>query len=308
MKHLIWVTIPKYPGYEINEHLEIRRKSTGRIICYYSSDGYLKLNVSHLGKRYKPYLHQMVAWAFVPNPDNKPEIHHIDCDPLNNHWSNLQWVTKAEHRRLSKQNGQVAHKLKPSDVVFVRDNYSLENEQGLARKYDVSELTIYLIATGRARSDIKGGVIHEMKGRNKKVINIKTGEVFTSAEEIAVKTGINLKTLRRGLSGERYNHTSFRYLGEEHLAKLKPEKTKMIPFVSHSFGVIVSRKELVRSKNPRSLWKKVIQMKLDGTEVGTHESIREAARVMGGKDNKMLQKLLNGRKGKTYKGFKWKYA
>lgn len=308
MQNSVWITVPRFPGYEINELLEVRRKLTGRIIRCHCSEGYLKLNVSHLGKEYKPYLHQMVAWTFVSNPDNKPEIHHKDCDSLNNHWSNLQWVTKAEHRQLSKQNGQVAHKLTISDVVFVRDNYSIENEQRLAIKYDVSTLTIYLIATGQARADIAGGIIHEMKGHNKKVIDIKTGEIFKSAEEIAVKTGINLRSLRRGLSGERYNHTSYRYFGEEHLVKIKPKKIKLIPFISHSFGVIVSKRELLRSKNPKALWKKVIQVSLDGKEIAVHESIREAARAIGLKEHKAIQKILNGRRGRICKGFAWKYA
>jgi hypothetical protein len=310
MRDLTWVTIPKFPGYEISHGLEVRRKSTGRIISCFCSDGYLKLNVSHLGKDYKPYLHQLVAWAFVPNPENKPEIHHIDCDPLNNHWDNLQWVTRAEHRRISKENEQVSHKIKRQDVIDIRNEYSVDKEGVLAEKYGVAKLTIYLIASGQARGDVKGGIIHEKKGATKKVIDIETGNVFNSVEELSVLSGITTRSLRRQVSGERYNTTSYRYFGEEHLSREKPKKIKVIPFIPYSFGVIGKRKrnEYVRSQNPKALWKKVIQYTLYGEQVGIHESIRKAALSVNAKEHKELQKLLNGRKGKTYKGFIWRFA
>lgn len=47
----------------------------------------------------KHYVHRLVAQAFIPNPDNKPDIDHIDTNPLNNHISNLRWVTESENMR-----------------------------------------------------------------------------------------------------------------------------------------------------------------------------------------------------------------
>lgn len=43
-------------------------------------------------------IHRLVAQAFIPNPDNKPQVDHIDTNPSNNKVSNLQWVTPLENQ------------------------------------------------------------------------------------------------------------------------------------------------------------------------------------------------------------------
>jgi hypothetical protein len=45
----------------------------------------------------KVYAHRAVALAFIPNPDNKPCVNHIDNNPKNNTIDNLEWCTKAEN-------------------------------------------------------------------------------------------------------------------------------------------------------------------------------------------------------------------
>ena len=55
--------------------------------------GYLYVEIGR--KKYK--LHRLVAKYFLPNPDNLPQVNHIDCDKSNNNVTNLEWVTNREN-------------------------------------------------------------------------------------------------------------------------------------------------------------------------------------------------------------------
>ncbi len=58
----------------------------------------------------------------------------------------------------------------------------------------------------------------------KKIINIQTNEIFAHAVELSEKTGMSIKTIRRALTGERYNHTPYRYVGQEDVCLVMPTK------------------------------------------------------------------------------------
>lgn len=49
------------------------------------------------GKQTNEYVHRLMAEAFIPNPDNKEQVNHIDNDGHNNDLKNLEWVTSLEN-------------------------------------------------------------------------------------------------------------------------------------------------------------------------------------------------------------------
>jgi hypothetical protein len=65
---------------------------------YLHTGGYRKVNLyDKRGKCSKKYVHRLVAEAFIPNPENKPNVNYIDCNRENNKASNLEWCTQSEN-------------------------------------------------------------------------------------------------------------------------------------------------------------------------------------------------------------------
>ena len=64
----------------------------------------------HIEGRGLQYVHRLVAEAFVPNPACKPEVHHINHDPSDNHAANLMWVTHKENMQLAAEGGRACGK------------------------------------------------------------------------------------------------------------------------------------------------------------------------------------------------------
>lgn len=75
----------------------IRNKRNKPMHLSASKWGYYKINLRVNQEMFTtPYVHKLVAIAFLPNPENKPTVNHIDGNKLNNHVTNLEWATKRE--------------------------------------------------------------------------------------------------------------------------------------------------------------------------------------------------------------------
>ena len=115
-----WTALKVNNNYEIYTEYpyQIRRKRDGYIIKEWDKKGYLscKLNRTQYAK------HRLIALQFIYNDDpvNKYEVDHIDRNPLNNHISNLRWVSPSENNKnrtsFSKQKIQYVKEL-PKDWV-----------------------------------------------------------------------------------------------------------------------------------------------------------------------------------------------
>ena len=92
-----WEQLREDADYEIFTEYphDIRRKSTGRIITFsrMNTDGYLLCTLN--GKQYR--VHRVIANNFIPNPENKPYVDHINHIRDDYHIDNLRWVNAAEN-------------------------------------------------------------------------------------------------------------------------------------------------------------------------------------------------------------------
>lgn len=95
-----WKPIKGFEGvYEVSSDGQIRKFDGSVMNQWPNHNGYMlvKLTSAKLGKRAECKVHRLVAEAFIPNPENKPFINHIDNDPANNQAANLEWCTQKEN-------------------------------------------------------------------------------------------------------------------------------------------------------------------------------------------------------------------
>lgn len=70
-----------------------------------NQQGYKQVTLSAYGLRKTFAVHRLVAQAFIPNPEKKPQVNHIDENKINNNVDNLEWVTIQENIAWSKAKG-----------------------------------------------------------------------------------------------------------------------------------------------------------------------------------------------------------
>lgn len=125
--------IPEYPNYQIYKNGVVMNHTTGKIIStYISTTGYrfTRLWKNNFTQTFP--IHRLLAKAYIPNPENKREVNHIDGNKFNNSLDNLEWATPSENMKNAMKRGvvkcaykkgfnHVGCKLKMEDIIYIRE-------------------------------------------------------------------------------------------------------------------------------------------------------------------------------------------
>lgn len=104
-----WRPINGWEGYYVSNSGNIKRQSKEYAHKFFevkgsiSNHGYRYIQRTREGKRQNYFIHRCVAEAFIPNPENKPCVDHIDNNKTNNYVNNLRWCTQGDNCKNQKQ-------------------------------------------------------------------------------------------------------------------------------------------------------------------------------------------------------------
>jgi hypothetical protein len=138
-----WKDILGFDGkYAISSDGRVMNKRTGKLLKHAFNRGKF-VRLTYKGVIKSMYVSRLIAEAFIPNPDNKPIVGHLDGNKLNNDITNLCWQGYKENRRMSWELGLHNANHRKVKVISLEDNVEYESIKEYADKMSLNYSTVY---------------------------------------------------------------------------------------------------------------------------------------------------------------------
>ena len=149
----IWKNIKGYPNYQVSNMGRVKRLSTG----YYrrtekilkpqlQNNGYLHIKLSQKDKTKCILVHRLVAQVFIPNPNNLPQVNHINEDKTDNRVENLEWCDRkyninygngiSKRVKTNKENGTYKKIGEINSKIHSKSILQFSKDNSFVRKWD----------------------------------------------------------------------------------------------------------------------------------------------------------------------------
>jgi len=155
-------------GYLINVNGEIKSPRGIILKNNISNSGYICINIKNKGY----FIHRAIAFAFIENKNNYPQINHIDGNKLNNNLSNLEWCTRSQNIRHMYDTG-----LKPYTPSYYKGKFGAEHNRS------------------KAVIHIETGKVYGSQSEAQRELNLGGGSVSWSIKYAKPIYGMNFKFL-----------------------------------------------------------------------------------------------------------------
>lgn len=256
-----WRDIKGYEGmYQVSNEgrvksLNYKRGNAAKIMKpELTISGYYQISLYCGGKRGRHYVHRLVAEAFIPNPENKPVVDHINTIRIENSVCNLRWATTKEnvnnaisHEKLVKTMSTDEYKNKISNANKGKKRTPEQNEANRQRQLGkklsdecrrkISEANKGRVISEESRmkiseankghkmpEELKKKLIEMHKGiaayNRRKCVQLTLDDEFVAFHPCLSVDGFDCGKISECCSGKRKSHRRFKWMYEEDYIKM----------------------------------------------------------------------------------------
>lgn len=160
-----WKTISKYPNYECSNTGLVRRKDTKHVQTGGKNRRYLRVKLFNENGGYGYDAHRIIAETWLPNPNNLPQVNHINGNKHDNRIKNLEWCTAQHNVKHSYETGlnkgpksgerSNLSKISDDTLRYIKSIHKpFDKEFGtkaLAKKYGINDAWLSNVLNGNRR-------------------------------------------------------------------------------------------------------------------------------------------------------------